>query len=100
MRANDDAVAAFLGPKEIARHARSWDLGKQVEAAAHRDAPRWQFKPRTKVRELPASLVGLGDTGHRYFKVFSAGSRSHRSRVRALDVPRRALWRQCHRERC
>jgi transposase len=75
VRANDDAVAAFLGPKEIARHARCWGIGEQVEATAHRHAAT-EFKPRTRARELPASLAGLGATGHKYFRIFSAGSRS------------------------
>jgi hypothetical protein len=75
VRANDSAVAAFLGPKEIARHARAWGIGEDIEHPEHR-ALAMALKPRTKSRELPASLLGLGDVGRLYFKTFSAGSRS------------------------
>ncbi len=75
VRANDSAVAAFLGPKEIARHGRRWGVGEDVELPEHR-ASAVAFKPRARSRELPASLSGLGDIGRLYLKTFSAGSRS------------------------
>jgi len=40
VRANDDAVAVFLGPKQVAMHRRSWDIAADIEHAAHREAPR------------------------------------------------------------
>jgi transposase len=75
IRANDEAVAAFLGPKEIARHARRWGVGEDIEHPEHRRAAA-DLKPRAHGRDLPASLAGLGDLGRAYFKVFAAGSRS------------------------
>ncbi len=75
IRANDEAVAAFLGPKEIARHRRSWLAGEDFELPAHRRTAE-EHKPRAKERGLPSTLSGLGEIGTRYFKIFSAGNRS------------------------
>jgi hypothetical protein len=75
IRANDEAVAAFLGPKEIARHRRSWLAGGDFELPEHRRAAE-EHKPRAKERGMPAMLSGLGEIGARYFKIFSAGNRS------------------------
>jgi transposase len=75
VRANDTAVAAFLGTKEIARHARRWGIGEVAELPEHRRAAA-EIKPRTQSHDLPPALLGLGEIGHRYFKVFAAGSRS------------------------
>lgn len=81
-RANDDAVAVFLGPKQVAMHQRSWDIGKDIEHPAHRQAAL-AHKPRAAAGTLPSSLVGLGEVGVNYFKVLAAGSRSvHREIVR------------------
>jgi transposase len=82
VRANDDAVAVFLGPKQVAVHRRSWDVGQDIEHPAHREAALAR-KPRAAAGDLPLALTGLGDLGGRYFKVLAAGSRSiHREIVR------------------
>jgi len=82
VRSNDEAVAVFLGPKQVAKHRRSWEIGQDVEHPAHREAALAK-KPRAAVGVLPAGLVGLGDIGVNYFKVLAAGSRSvHREIVR------------------
>jgi transposase len=82
VRANDDGVGIFLGPKQVAMHRRSWDIGQDIEHLAHREAALAK-KPRAIVGALPPGLVGLGDVGVNYFKVLAAGSRSvHREIVR------------------
>ena len=82
VRANDDAVAIFLGPKQVAIHRRSWEIGRDIEHPAHREAALAK-KPRAMAGALPPGLVGLGDVGVDYFKVLAAGSRSvHREIVR------------------
>ncbi len=82
VRANDEAVGVFLGPKQVAMHRRSWDIGQDIEHPAHREAALAK-KPRAVVGALPPGVVGLGDVGVNYFKVLAAGSRSvHREIVR------------------
>jgi transposase len=82
VRANDDAVAIFLGPKQVAVHRRSWDIGQDIEHPTHREAALAK-KPRAAVGVLPLGLTGLGDVGVNYFKVLAAGTRSvHREIVR------------------
>ena len=82
VRANDDAVAVFLGPKQVAAHRRSWDIGHDIEHPAHREAALAK-KPRATGGALPLGLTGLGDVGVNYFKVLAAGTRSvHREIVR------------------
>ena len=82
VRANDDAVAIFLGPKQVAVHRRSWDIGQDIEHPTHREAALAK-KPRAAVGVLPLGLTGLGDIGVNYFKVLAAGTRSvHREIVR------------------
>ena len=82
VRANDAAVAVFLGPKQVAIHHRSWSIGQDIEQPAHREEALTR-KPRAAHGALPPALGGLGDVGIRYFKVLAAGSRSvHREIVR------------------
>ncbi len=82
VRANDAAVAVFLGPKQVAMHRRSWDVAADIEHPAHREAALAK-KPRAAAGVLPPGLAGLGAVGVNYFKVLAAGSRSvHREIVR------------------
>lgn len=82
VRANDEAVAVFLGPKQVAMHRRCWDIAQDIEHPAHREAALAK-KPRAVIGSLPPGLAGLGDVGVNYFKVLAAGSRSvHREIVR------------------
>jgi transposase len=75
VRANDDTVAIFLGHKQIAAHRRSWKVGEDIEHPSHREG-LLLHKPRAAAGALPPGLVGLGDTGSGYFKIFAAGGRS------------------------
>lgn len=35
VRANDEAVAAYLGPKQVALHRRCWGIGEDIELGAY-----------------------------------------------------------------
>ena len=83
IRANDEALAVFLGPKQVAAHRRSWDIGQDIEHRSHKDGLLEQ-KPRAAAGRLPPGLVGLGDTGVAYFKTFAAGRRSVRRETERL----------------
>ena len=75
VRANDDAVAMFLGPKQVAAHRRSWSIGDDIEHPSHKDG-LLEKKPRAAAGRLPPGLSGLGETGVAYCKTFAAGQRS------------------------
>ena len=75
VRADDDRVSVFLGPKQVALHHRSWDIGQDIEEPSHRRALD-EFKPRARADALPPMLAALGETGVRYFKIAAGGSRS------------------------
>jgi hypothetical protein len=82
VRATDDAIAIFLGPKQVAAHRRSWDIGEDLEHPSHREG-LLQRKPRAAAQALPPGLLGLEDTGTSYFKIFAASGRSiHRETIR------------------
>ncbi len=84
VRADDDAVAIFLGTKQVAAHRRSWKVGEDIEHPSHREG-LLKVKPRAAAGALPPGLVGLDDTGVQYFKIFAAGGRSvHRETVRLV----------------
>jgi transposase len=74
IRADDDTVALYLGPKQVAHYSRSWDIGEDIEDPAHR-AAALETKPRA-ASVLPSQLAALGEIGVEYFKVFAATSRS------------------------
>jgi hypothetical protein len=75
VRANDDAVAAYLGPKQVALHRRSWGIGEDIEHPSHRSA-LLETKSRAGTGALPSQLTGLGTTGVEYFRILAAGRRS------------------------
>lgn len=75
VRANDEAVAIYLGPKQVALHRRSWGIREDVEHASHRSAAL-ETKPRAAAGALPSRLAGLGQTGVEYLRIFAAGRRS------------------------
>lgn len=82
VRANDDWVSVFLGPKQVAVHQRCWDIGRDIEEKSHRRKLE-ERKPRGRVPVLPPALVGLDEIGQSYFKIIAAGTRSiHRETVR------------------
>jgi transposase len=74
-RATDDAVAVFLGPKQVAAHRRCWGTGEDLEHPSHK-ARLLEHKPRAAAGALPPGLGGLAQTGVDYFKVLAAGGRS------------------------
>jgi transposase len=75
VRGSDDRVSIFLGPKQVASHARCWGVGEDVRHESHDEGVLAQ-KPRAAAGRLPGGLDGLGQVGLRYFKIFAAGSRS------------------------
>jgi transposase len=84
VRANDEAVAIFLGPKQVALHARCWDVGQDIEHPSHKQG-LLEHKPRAAAGTPPPALVALGETGRVYFKVLAAGCRSiHRETTRLI----------------
>jgi transposase len=84
VRGNDDSVAIFLGPKQVALHQRCWDVGQDIEHPSHK-AGLLEQKPRATSSYLPPALAALGETGKTYFKIFAAGSRSvHRECTRLV----------------
>jgi transposase len=75
VRANDDVVRVFLGPKEIARHQRDWRVGQDIEQPAHREAAL-ELKPGAQRGALSPVFQRMGQVAASYFKVASAGSKS------------------------
>ncbi len=74
IRANDQAVSMYLGPKQVAWHPRCWDVHQDIEDPSHRQRAV-ELKPRAATA-LPPGLVGLGEIGAEYFKVLRATGRS------------------------
>lgn len=74
VRADDDVVSVFLGPKQVARHRRCWGIGEDMEDPSHKRAAL-EEKPRAS-GALPPGLEGLAEIGARYFQVFAASNRS------------------------
>jgi transposase len=75
VRADDQSVRVFLGPKQVALHTRSWEAGKDLEHPSHKRSVL-ETKVRASADRLPEYLSGLGETGVRYFKLLGAGGRS------------------------
>lgn len=84
VRADDERVRIFLGPKEVASHARSWKVHDDIEDPAHRQAAL-ELKPGARRDGLPPVLKGMGAVAERYFKIAAAGTKSlHRETVRLV----------------
>jgi transposase len=83
VRGSGDEVSIFLGPKQVARHRRCWEVGQDRKDDSHDDGVLAQ-KPRAAAAGLPPGLAGLGEVGARYLKVFAAGSRSIQREVARL----------------
>ncbi len=74
VRADDNTVGVFVGPKQVAVHQRSWGTGGDFEHPSHR-------KKIGDVRSSdPADFARarFGDDGERYFKNLAADARSLR----------------------
>jgi transposase len=74
IRADDTTVRIYLGPKCVAEHSRSWDIGAVIEAPAHR---RELLSARQRDPSEIAA-VRFGDVGRRYLETLAATSRSLR----------------------
>jgi len=85
VRANDEAVAVYLGPKQVALHKRCFGIGEDIEAPAHRSAAL-EIKNQASTGALPSRLAGLGDIGVNYFRIFSAGRRSIQREIVRLTL--------------
>ena len=83
VRANDGEVGIFLGPKRVAIHNQSWDVGKPVLDPSHEQG-LLERKPRAAAAALPPELQGLGETAAAYFKILAANSRSLRKEIERL----------------
>lgn len=77
VRGNEQQVGIFLGPKRVAVHNRSWDVGRQVVDPSHEQGLLEQ-KPRAIGGTLPPGLEPLGETAAAYFKILAANGRSLR----------------------
>ena len=73
VRSNDEQVAVFLGPRQVALHARCWGSGEDIELPSHRNRALEEKPIRNS---LPAGLTGLTEVGQAYFKVLVASRRS------------------------
>lgn len=81
VRANDEQVSVFLGPKQVALHARCWGTGEDIEHPSHR-LRALEREPQGGT--MPPALAGLGETGRSYFKVLAASRRSIRREILRL----------------
>lgn len=75
VRANDDEVGVFLGPKRVAVHARSWHTGEGIEHESHR---RGLLEEKLPSDPSASARSQLGDTAESYFQMLEAGHRSMR----------------------
>lgn len=85
VRANDEEVSVWLGPKRVAVHPRCWSAGEDIEHPSHKKG-LLELKPRARAGELPPPLTDLGETGAAYFKLLAAGSRSIRREIIRLTL--------------
>lgn len=85
VRANDDEVSVWLGPKRVALHPRSWGIGEDIEHPSHKEG-LLDMKPRGRAGALPPALAELGETGSAYFKLLAAGARSIRREIIRLTM--------------
>lgn len=76
-RADDHHVRVMLGPKEVARHARSWSVGELIADPRHEDGMR-EERRRERAGGLPDALGALGEIGDKYFGLLAASRRSLR----------------------
>jgi transposase len=74
VRADDQTVAVFVGPKQVALHQRSWGTGEDLEHPSHRK----KFGDARTSDPSDFARARFADDGERYFKNLAAGSRSLR----------------------
>jgi transposase len=78
VRGDDELVRILLGPKEVARHSRSWLIGERVRDDRHEQGMRKE-RVRRHAGALPYTLEPLADVGVRYFATLAATRRSIRT---------------------
>lgn len=83
VRADDEHVHVYLGPKEVARHRRSWSIGERIRDESHEQGMR-QERVRRHAGALPYALEPLGEIGVRYFTMLVATRRSLRTEEQRL----------------
>jgi len=84
VRGDDEHVRVFLGPKLVAEHLRSWDIGADVADPAHRRRPQRRGPKKRSAHELPEMLEPMGDIGRKYFAIVAATTRSVRRETERL----------------
>lgn len=83
VRADDQFVRVFLGPRQVALHPRSWLVGERIRVAEHEAGLR-EERVRRRACELPFALEHLGEIGVRYFVTLAATRRSIRTEEQRL----------------
>lgn len=74
IRADEATVRIYLGPKCVAEHRRSWDVGAVVEAPAHRR----ELRDSRQRDPSEIAAVRFGAIGRQYLETLTATSRSLR----------------------
>jgi len=85
VKADDDYVHIFLGPKRVAVHLRCWDIGQDIEHPSHK-SDLWKRKPKAAAGELPPALECISEVGRKYFKILAATNRSIRRETIRLTM--------------
>jgi transposase len=80
VRASEEHVRVFVGPKSVAEHRRSWDIGIDIEDPEH---PR-QLRAIRQAKPKDALVARFGEAGDAYFNTLSAGCRSLRRELLRL----------------
>ncbi len=83
VRADDETVSVFLGPRRVAIHRRSFGVGEDIEHESHR-REALAMKPRAATSAIPPEVSRLGEIAVAYFKVLAAGRRSLQRETRRL----------------
>jgi len=83
IRADDETVAVFLGPKRVAIHRRSFGVGEDIEHESHR-REALAMKPRAATNMIPPEITRLGAIADNYFKILAASRRSIQRETRRL----------------
>lgn len=83
VRATDETLSVYLGPKRVAVHRRCFEVGQDIELEEHRNEA-FELKPRAKLNAMEPTLLKLGSIGETYFKILCAGHRSVQRDTRRL----------------
>jgi transposase len=75
IRADDEMVSVFLGPRRVAIHRRSYGVGEDIEHESHR-REALVLKPRAATSLISPEIARLGKTANDYFKILAASRRS------------------------